>query len=155
MCVHWISYLLTSTFKKSIILKLFTAGHLFFQWCSMILKSNFSKNFSTLGEFSKDLWAKEVTVRFFFYHSYPSSCCLITVHYDLVIDRPINQLTDRRPGQPTGRQRHQPFGQFYFTQVSRARFLKGRISILPHKMNLSIQNTLHGYSIWFMFICSK
>ena len=66
MCVHWISDLLTSTFKKSIILKLFRAGHWFFQWCLMILKSNFSKNFSTLGEFSKDLWAKEVTVRFFF-----------------------------------------------------------------------------------------
>ena len=73
MCVHWISDLLTSTFKNSIILKLFRAGHWFFQWSLMILKSNFSKNFSTLGEFSKDLLAKEVTVRFFFLffcHSY-------------------------------------------------------------------------------------
>ena len=66
MCLYWISDHLTSTFKTYIIQKRFRAGHWFFQWCLMILKSNFSKNFSTLGEFSKDLWAKEVTVRFFF-----------------------------------------------------------------------------------------
>ena len=71
MCVRWISDHRTSTFKKSIIPKLFRAGHRFFQWCLIIPKSNSSKNFSTLGEFSKDLWAKEVTVRFvFFCHCY-------------------------------------------------------------------------------------
>ena len=67
MWVHWISDHLTSTFKKSIIPKLFRAGHRFFRWCLTILKSNFSKNFSSLGEFLKDLWAKEVTVWFFFF----------------------------------------------------------------------------------------
>ena len=70
MCFHWISDHLTSTFKTSIIQKLFRAGHWFFQWCLMILKSNFSKNFSQLGVFSEELWPKEVSVWVFFCHSY-------------------------------------------------------------------------------------
>ena len=98
MCVHWISDLLTSTFKNSIILKLFGAGHWFFQWCLMILQGNFSKNFSTLGEFSKDLWAKEVTVWFFFFcHSYFGfflicSCTLVFFH---VMSSPLQHNLDQ------------------------------------------------------------
>ena len=93
MCVHWISDHRTSTFKKSIIPKLFRAGHRFFQWCLMIPKSNSSKNFSTLGEFSKDLQAKEVTVRFFFCHSYTFIVSLIDEYNKVFILGKIINLT--------------------------------------------------------------